>query len=374
MRPKENYRTYFFSAAGLMLVTIVVFQIYIWSEPARIQRDEAADKLEAETAGRVLYDENCASCHGDDGLGGVGPALNSRELLESTPDEVFFGLTRIGIPGSLMPAWSQAFGGPFTDEQISQITAFIRSWEADAPVIEPVELEPDPVRGAEIYDQTCFVCHGEDGLGGSAPPLNDPDRLQKLDDAWYRGTIARGRPAKGMPTWGTVLSPAQINDVVALVAAWREGEIVEAEIPLATFVTNALFAIREFDRPDAVFYLEAALSLTEGAQAEEIQEIIEQVEDNQLFKAESQLIALLPPEEMGRASFDSNCAPCHGEDGIGGMGPNLHANSFIQANSDEELLDFILVGRRGSAMDGFEGILSEEELINLVILLRSWQE
>jgi mono/diheme cytochrome c family protein len=144
VRPKENYRPYFFSAAGLMLVTIVVFQIYIWSEPTRIQRDEAADKLAAETAGQVLYDENCGSCHGEEGLGGVGPALNSRELLESTPDEVIFGLTRLGIPGTLMPAWSQAFGGPFTDEQISQITAFIRSWEADAPLIEPVALEPDP--------------------------------------------------------------------------------------------------------------------------------------------------------------------------------------------------------------------------------------
>jgi mono/diheme cytochrome c family protein len=374
VRPKENYRPYIFAAAVLMLVTIIVFQIYIWSEPSRIQRDEAADKLAAETAGRVLYDENCGSCHGEDGLGGVGPALNSRELLESTADEVFFGLTRIGIPGTLMPAWSQAFGGPFTDEQISQITAFIRAWEPDAPVIEPIAQEPDPVRGAAIYDQTCFVCHGEDGLGDSAPPINDPERLQNLDDIWYRGTIARGRPAKGMPTWGTVLSPSQINDVVSLVAAWREGEIVEAEIPLSTFVTNALFAIREFDRPDAVFYLEAALALVDGAQAEETQLIIELVESNQLFKAESRLIALLPPEEMGRASFDSNCAPCHGEDGSGGMGPNLHANSFVQTNSDEDLLDFILVGRRGSAMDGFEGILTEEELINLVILLRTWQE
>ena len=157
-------------------------------------------------------------------------------------------------------------------------------------------------------------------------------------------------------------------------AAWREGETVQADIPLATFVTNALFAIREFDRPDAIFYLEAALALVDGAQAEVVQLIIEMVEANQLFKAESQLIALLPPEEMGRASFDSNCAPCHGEVGNGGMGANLHANSFVQTNSDEDLVDFILVGQRGSAMDGFEGILTEEELINLVILLRSWQE
>lgn len=199
MRSKENYRHYFLAAAVLILVTIVVFQIYIWNEPNRIQSDEAADKLAAETAGQGLYFENCSSCHGDNGHGGIGPALNSRELLESTIDEVFFGLTKIGIPGMLMPAWSQSFGGPFTDEQVCQIVAFIRSWEGTAPIIEQEVHAPDPMRGAAIYDQTCFVCHGEDGLGGSAPALNDPDRLKNLGDAWYRGVINRGRPAKECP-------------------------------------------------------------------------------------------------------------------------------------------------------------------------------
>lgn len=374
MRPKENYRPYIFIAAALTLVTLVVFQIYTWREPARIQRDEAADKLVAESDGQVLYGENCASCHGEDGQGGIGPVLNSRTLLQSTADEVFFGLTRIGIPSSVMPAWSQAFGGPFTDEQISHIIAFIRSWEFDAPIIEPVVLEPDPVRGAAIYDQTCFVCHGENGIGDSAPALNDHERLQELDNTWYRGVISRGRPAKGMPTWGTVLSPSQINDIVALLEVWREGQTVESDIPLATFVTNALFALREFDRPDAVFYLKAAQSLVQDSQGTEIQTIIDLVEENQLFKAESQLIALLPPKEMGRAAYNTNCSPCHGDDGIGGIGPNLHANPYIETNNDEEILDLILTGRSGTAMDGFEGVLGIEEINNLILLLREWQE
>jgi mono/diheme cytochrome c family protein len=373
VRSKENYRPYIFGSAVLILVTIIVFQIYIWNEPSRIQRDENTDKLAAETAGMDLYVGNCASCHGEIGQGGVGPALNSKELLESTVDEVFFGLTRIGIPGTLMPAWSQDFGGPFTDEQVSQIVAYIRSWEATAPQIGPDEQTPDPVSGAAIYDQTCFICHGENGLGGSAPALNDAERLQDLDNAWYRGVISRGRPARGMPTWGTVLSPAQINDVVALIAAWREGQNIQAEIPLATFVTNALFAIREFDQPDAVFYLKAAQTLAEGAQSEAIQEIIALVEENQLFTAESRLITLLPPEEMGRAAYNSNCAPCHGDDGTGGLGPNLHGNAFIEMNNDGELLEFILDGRRGTAMEGFEGFLGEAEISNIILLMREWQ-
>jgi len=304
----------------------------------------------------------------------VGPPLKERSLLVSTADEVLFSLIRTGVPGTLMPAWSQAFGGPFTDEQITQMVAFVRSWEPDAPLIEVGVIAPVPSRGALIYEQTCFICHGENGMGTDvAPALNDPERLGELDDAWYRKTIARGRPAKGMPTWGTVLSPVQINDLVALIAAWREGERVSANIPLATFVTNALFAIREFDRPDSAFYLKAALPLATSEQAIEIESILTMIEENHLFEAQSRLVALLPPEEMGKASFSGNCAPCHGDKGTGGIGPNLHANSFVQSETDEELVSFILQGRRGTAMLGFEGIMGVEEIDNLILLIREWQ-
>jgi mono/diheme cytochrome c family protein len=375
MRSRENYTFFVAAALGLTLAILVTFQIYFLREPSRIRLVQAADKQAAEEAGQVLYADNCATCHGTNGEGGIGPALNSRDLLTSTMDESLAGLTRFGVPSSLMPAWGQAFGGPFTDEEINHITAFIRAWEPTAPEISLETEEPDPLRGAEIYETTCFICHGEDGQGTStAPALNDPERLQKFDDIWYRNTIARGRPAKGMPTWGTVLSPAQINDLVALIAAWREGESVAAEFPLATFVTNALFALREFDRPDAEFYLKNAIPLADNNQAEEIQAIIIMIEENRLFEAESRLITLLPPEVMGRAAFDSNCAPCHGDDGTGGMGPNLLGNAFIQSKNDLELAEFILAGRRNSAMDGFEGILGDMEIENLVILMRSWQE
>jgi cytochrome c5 len=171
-----------------------------------------------------------------------------------------------------------------------------------------------------------------------------------------------------------VLSPTQINDVVALLATWRAGETVAVQIPLATFVTNALFAIRAFDQPDAIFFLDAALTLVEGEQADELRAISRLVEDNHLFEAEGKLIALLPPEEMGKALYATNCSPCHGDDGSGETGPSLRANAYVQSKSDEELVDFILTGRSGTGMDGFEGILLPEELDNVVSLLRTWQE
>lgn len=375
MRPKENFRPYIASAFGLTLAILVTFQTYIWREPFRIERDETLEKQAKEKAGLELYSQNCVSCHGQNGEGGVGPPLNERGLLGSAPDEVLFSLIRTGVPGTLMPAWSQAFGGPFTDEQITQMVAFIRSWEPNAPLIEAGVIPPDPTRGALMYEQTCFICHGENGKGTDiAPALNDPERLGELDDAWYRKTIARGRPAKGMPTWGTVLSPMQINDLVALIAAWREGDTVSSNVPMATFVTNALIAIREFDRPDSAFYLKATLPLATGEQAQEIEAILTMIDENRLFEAQTRLVALLPAEEMGKASFSGNCAPCHADNGTGGIGPNLHDNSFVQSKSDEEIVDFIQNGRRGTAMVGFEGILGVEEIDNLIALLREWQK
>ncbi|MEW5989226.1 MAG: c-type cytochrome, partial [Chloroflexota bacterium] len=324
MRSKENYAPFVTMAFGLSLSILVVFQIYIWREPARIEADGAADHAAAVTAGHDLYGENCAACHGDNGQGAAGPALNAKELLTMTSDDALFSLTRTGVPGTIMPAWGQTFGGPFTDAQIAQLVAFMRSWEPAAPEAPPSATAADPARGAAIFAQTCSICHGENGQGGSvAPALNDPERLSKLNDAWYRSTIANGRPAKGMPTWGTVLSPGQISDVVALIAAWREGDTVLANISLARFLSHTLFAIRQFDRPDAEYFLNAALTQADRSQAEVIQEVITLVQENRLFEAEASLITLLPPVEMGLALYESNCAPCHGSDGSGDLGPAL---------------------------------------------------
>ncbi len=375
MRPRENYTPFMATGFGLTLAILAVFQIYIFGEPKRIQTVEAADRLAAETAGRALYADNCLNCHGETGEGKLGPVLNSRELLKMTADQTLFSLIRTGVPGTVMPAWGQTFGGPFTDEEVNQLVAFIRAWEATAPQITPVVFTPDPVRGATIYANTCFICHGENGLGTDrAPRLNDPAVLKDFDNTWYRNTISHGRPVKGMPTWGTVLSPQQIEDVVALIAAWREGQTVMPVISMKRHLKSALFALQQFDQPDAVFHLKAALAQAGGPETETIQAVLELAEKKDWSGAQTGLLVMLPPAEMGEELFLANCASCHGADGLGGLGKNLHDSKLIQSKSDEELIDFILAGRKGTAMDGFQGILTPEELANVVILMRAWQK
>ncbi|HEX9676621.1 MAG TPA: c-type cytochrome [Anaerolineales bacterium] len=374
MSRRENFVPYHVVGLALSLAILGTFQLYIQREPARIQANLVADQEAAVNAGEGLYVENCSACHGERGEGLVGPPLNSRELLRNTPDGVLFGLIRTGVPGTNMPAWGQSLGGPFTDEQVGQLTAFIRAWEPTAPQIVVEQRIPDPVRGATLFESTCFVCHGQNGRGTEiAPAINDRERLALLEDDWYREVIANGRPAKGMPTWGTVLSPEQIADLVALIRAWRDGLAVAPDISLARRVSSALFAVREFDPLDATFQLGAALAQAEGPEAVEIQHAVELIRENRLFEAEALLVGLFPPEEMGRELFTTHCAACHGESGTGKTGPNLHDNSFVQSRIDEDLESFILEGRRGTAMNGFGGILASEEVANLIALLRSWQ-
>jgi mono/diheme cytochrome c family protein len=116
-----------------MLVMIVGFVVYIFLEPAG-----RADALEAhETTltamGSELYELNCVSCHGADGEGGIGPALNSQEFLTSADDTQIRTLISVGIPGSLMSAYALEFGGPLTAEEIDGLATYLRSWEEDAP-------------------------------------------------------------------------------------------------------------------------------------------------------------------------------------------------------------------------------------------------
>jgi mono/diheme cytochrome c family protein len=374
MLRRENFAPFY--AAGLILGLAILgtFQFYIRREPFRIQANLVADREAAVKAGAGLYAENCAACHGEQGEGLVGPPLNSRELLRTTQDDLLFSLTRTGVPGTNMPAWGQAFGGPFTDEQVNQLIAYLRAWEPTAPQIVVEQRMPDPVRGATLFETTCFICHGQHGSGTEiAPAINDRERLSQFEDDWYRAVISNGRPAKGMPTWGTVLSPEQIGDLVALIRAWRDGLTVAPDISLVRRVSSALYAVRQFDPLDATFHLGAALAQTEGPEAVELQQAVELIRQNRLFEAEALLVGLFPPEEMGRELFTTHCAACHGEGGTGRTGPNLHENGFVQSRSDEDLVSFILEGRRGTAMDGFGGTLASEEVANLIALLRSWQ-
>jgi len=223
MRVKENYLPHLTLAFGLTLAILDSFQLYLFREPARVAGDLRRDEAQAVQAGQTLFAKNCAPCHGSAGEGDVGPSLNDKQFLNTTSDDVIFSLISSGVPGTEMPAWNQAHGGPLTDEDIRQLVAFLRAWEPTAPDRRATPPVGDPTRGAQIFSSVCAICHGVNGQGTDrAPALNDPLLLNQFDNAWFRDTIMQGRPAQGMPTWGTVLSPEQVTDVIALFDQWRK--------------------------------------------------------------------------------------------------------------------------------------------------------
>jgi mono/diheme cytochrome c family protein len=375
----ENYERY--SWIGLLLTLVLIGGLIVaWSrEPARLA--EAAEEFNQTSLkrGRQLYVENCTSCHGSRGEGGVGPALNNKTLLKKASDEILFASIEAGRPNTTMPAWGQDNGGQLTDENIEDIVTFIRAWEPNAPEVVTDVSEPSATRGAALFAGSCFTCHGEEGMDGTAPALNDPARLNALDDDWYRQTIANGRPAKGMPTWGTVLSSDQIEDLVALIGAWRNNEQVIPDTTVAELLDSALFSLSQNDPEDAIFYLGRARPIAFGPALEQFDPIIAMIEGGETDQALTTLNDLrtqwpIGDAESGEQVYVDACKGCHGSEGQGGVGLRLKPSEFVQTSTNAELLTLLFTGRTGTAMRSFSGQLSEKQLADVIAFLRTWQQ
>jgi mono/diheme cytochrome c family protein len=378
----ENYDRYLIVGLVLSVLILVGISFYFIFENNRMETASATFYGKQMSLGREIYSEQCSTCHGFQGEGGVGPALNNKILLKNTLDDVLFSVIRSGVPSTQMPAWSVDFGGPLTDEDIRSVVAFVRAWEPTAPEIQPEEFVPSAERGAMLFTSTCETCHGTNGLGGDGTvAINVSSRLSSLDNDWYRGVIRNGRPASGMPTWGTVLSPHQVEDLIALIDAWRNGKQVVAAFNVTDLIDSSIYALNENDPDSATMHISRALDITDGVAAELLK-----IADDFLLSGDS-AGALLTLEnlkdqwpigdpELGAETFANTCKPCHGGDGEGGGGgvfPQLHPNDFIQSQTNADLVTFIQDGRSGTAMAGFRTRLTADEIANVVAFLRQWQ-
>lgn len=119
--------------AILLLGLAAVFPLYRWFEPENREASRTEHLESLAESGAQLWGLNCSSCHGLDGEGGIGPALNSKGFLEAAGDDQISTFIAVGVPGTAMSAYSQDFAGPLTSEQIRAITVHLRSWEKDAP-------------------------------------------------------------------------------------------------------------------------------------------------------------------------------------------------------------------------------------------------
>lgn len=218
-------------SAGILIALslIAIILAIVAAVPAMAQEDLDQEKLER---GAKIYRDNCAVCHGDNGQGRVGATLN-QNWPSIRPDLTVRNVIANGVSGSVMPAWSEANGGPLSEAQIDDVTYFILSWSeggppavnlpppTPVPTIAPLPgVEGDPTRGAELYAQNCEMCHGPDGTGrvGASLAQNWPSIRPDLT---VRNVIATGIQGSAMPAWsdqyGGPLNDEDIDDITAFV-------------------------------------------------------------------------------------------------------------------------------------------------------------
>ena len=186
----------------------------------------------------VLYSENCAGCHGQDGKGGLAIALSDPVYLAIADTAAIRATAAQGVAGTAMPAFAQTSGGSLTDAQIDAIVAGIRTWakpgflSGSNPPPYMAQTPGDPSRGANVYDAYCSSCHGAGGRGGEhassihASSIVDESYLALVSDQDLRTIVIVGRPELGAPDWrgdvpGKPMSSENVSDVVAWLSAQR---------------------------------------------------------------------------------------------------------------------------------------------------------
>ncbi len=164
--------------------------------------------------GRALYEQQCAICHGEDGMGEGEAAqylfpkprdftwgvfkVRSTPSGEAPTDEDLLSTLTNGIPGSAMPSFRALPEGDRTAlvqyvKQLAELTeepfGVIRPSEPPSPTPELLAM------GQEVFERAkCADCHGEEGRGDgpSAPTLEDDWGYPSLPNDFTRGIYKGG--------------------------------------------------------------------------------------------------------------------------------------------------------------------------------------
>ncbi len=274
--------------------------------------------------GKIIYIDRCQTCHGcsGNGLGTyagtkvITPADFKQEPFRNMPDDQWFWHVSEGVQGSVMPPWRESL----TETQRWQVIRYIQQQFA-----QPVERDPDegdPVGeyanltnplpqtvetleiGKTVWSRECYVCHGDAGVGEGPynkfirpqpPNFSDKGHYGTLGnttylDADYYWRISEGLPWAAMPVWKVKYSE---NERWALVYYIR-----------VTFTQTLA-------RPPVVgpqYYPPIYLAQTAP---------VDKTANDMDVGDSSQLVYRAPDPELGKITFTSYCAECHGFTGLG---------------------------------------------------------
>ncbi|WP_416307901.1 c-type cytochrome [Neptunicella sp. SCSIO 80796] len=111
--------------------------------------------------GEVVYQQNCASCHGKNGEGVTAPALGNQSALAHNKDEFIRYAIEKGRQGTPMVA----FEGKLSEADIDNVTAFIRSkasgWTMEKPVLHALPTPDEYVINPKNTDPDFNLSEGK---------------------------------------------------------------------------------------------------------------------------------------------------------------------------------------------------------------------
>jgi mono/diheme cytochrome c family protein len=98
-------------------------------------------------------------------------------------------------------------------------------------------MRPENVASFDrLYKENCSACHGENGSGGPALDLADPNYQMLVDDTSLRRWVTSGMPGTQMPAFGEsaggFLTPLQVDALVAgMRARWGHKDHSITDMP-----------------------------------------------------------------------------------------------------------------------------------------------
>ena len=137
-----------------------------------VSRNPLTRDADAVLAGRELYLERCAVCHGQDAQGSMAANLVRSRSVVQAADAALFRLLVQGIPGTQMPAQDD-----WDETQVWQVVAYLHNLAR--PGLQP-PVDGDPEAGREVFAGAgCGACHTVDGSGGFWGPALDSVAARK---------------------------------------------------------------------------------------------------------------------------------------------------------------------------------------------------
>ncbi len=350
MLKNEDYNKQLLIGLIITLVLLASFSYMFFGENGRLVVDTEHYDKEMLLHGRELFIENCTSCHGTRGEGGIGPALNDKNLLEEASDGTLFATIETGRPNTTMPAWGQAYGGALTHEDIHAVVEFIRAFEPNAPRVEVEASANTPeLYGVELAAQAfkkggCGACHVIPGVAGAAGEIG-PD-LTNIGDVAAERIQSSDYTSSSTTAAEYILESIKIPDV-----------FIAPDCPSGPCQDGAMPSLAEiFSDKEMGAVVDYLASLPKGA--------IEVPEQTETAAGETQSISsTLTDEEFAWAkqTFFDRCAGCHGTLRKGATGPALTPDVTIPQGTIA-LSSIIYNGTlRGMPDWGKQGALTQEE-------------